>query len=144
MAPIKRSRVQSARVLPQTIFELPQWKSVSSDARTMWIMILCGRHSSRVPGLALASVPQLADEMDWDDERTLAALTELAGCEAIVADIRASTIYCPHIIRGLPDWALSVDPEWVVSWMRPVPESELRTRIAKDLAKFFGLKPKDY
>jgi hypothetical protein len=94
--------------------------------------------------MALASIFQLADEIGWDDERLAAAAKELVEHQAIVADLRAGIAYCPHVIHELPSWALAVEPDWIVGWMRPVPRGEVRDRIEKDLAKVFGLKAGSY
>jgi hypothetical protein len=103
------------------------------SAQTLWIFLLCGRHTTSVPGLWNAGEAQLAEALGWrlrDFRRCWAELEDKGMAEA---DWEAGVVWVPNVIKyNLPD-----NPNVVRGWklnLDVLSECELKRSSCKILA----------
>lgn len=95
------------------------------SARYLWIYLLAGPHTNKIPGLFTAGEAQLAEALEWPLKGFRERYRELFREGLIEADWRARLVFIPNAIKhNSPD-----NPNVVKSWKREwedLPECELK------------------
>ena len=92
------------RTIYCTTWDKPAFTQLSTDAQLVWLFIVTGPHTDRIPGLyslgAGAMADRLADKGEpWEGSRIQAALEEMMSLGLIAVHRRPNVIYMPGLLN---------------------------------------------
>jgi len=108
-------------------------------AQTLWLYLLSGPYTTRVPGVVFGGRAAMAEALGWPQEAFDRCFAEIEGKGMAVADWRARVIYLPKSFKQSANQPQS--PSVCVYWRKVIndlPECELVSRIDRDLRKMLG------
>lgn len=121
------------------------WKSADflalsgpkANARSLFLFLLCGTHTTAIPGVLVAGPAAIAEELDWPLAATKKCLAEITSRGMAVTDPTTRLVYLPG---GLPH-NRPANPNAVRAWRDEwamVPPCPLRDRIEGDFRTFLA------
>lgn len=121
------------------------WKSADflalsgpkANARSLFLFLLCGTHTTAIPGVLVAGPAAIAEELDWPLAATKKCLAEITSRGMAVTDPTTRLVYLPG---GLPH-NRPANPNAVRAWRDEwamVPPCPLRDRIEADFRTFLA------
>ena len=105
------------------------------NAQTLMIYLLCGPHTSVLPGLFVSGQAALAEALEWPVAEFRRCFAELADAGIAKADWSARVVWLPKAARHNPP----DNPNVVKSWQKAldiIPECELKREAACALEAF--------
>jgi len=101
----------------------------------LWVYLLTGPHTTRLPGIFIAGEAGLAEALRWPLEGFREAFREVLSKGLVEVDPEARLMYLPNAIKHNPPES----PNVVDSWSKEIellPECELRDRWAASVRAF--------
>lgn len=104
------------------------------NAQTLWLFLLCGDYTKRIPGVIDGGRAAMAETLDWDLVDFDRCFGELAQAKMAIADWKNQLVYLPNAFKQPEHRPTSTNV--VVMWRREMtslPECDLRLQIEHDL-----------
>jgi hypothetical protein len=111
--------------------------------QALWLYLLTGRRTTKIPGVIIARPAVLADDLRWDAKAFAKAFAEVLSEGLAKADTKAGLIWLPRALRHRDGTARkSTKPTnpnrikgWAKGWDR-VPDCELKVEVWRELKAF--------
>lgn len=108
--------------------------SPPANAQTLWMYLLSGPYTTRVPGVLFGGRAAMAEALHWSQQDFDNCFAEIESKGMAVADWRARIVYLPKAFAQPTNWPHS--PSVCVTWRKVIndlPECDLVRRIDHDL-----------
>ncbi|AJW47572.1 MULTISPECIES: hypothetical protein [Ralstonia] len=112
-----------------------RFTGLSRDAQLLWVFMLTGPHTSKIPGLFRLGKSTAAEEMRMELDEFVQTWSEIESAGMARADWAARMVFIPRAVVYNPPESPSV----VISWgraFRDIPECDLRNVARTHLAHF--------
>ena len=120
------------RNVDQRVWGDRKFRSLSANARLLWLYLLTGPHVGPVPGLSCVGRAGLAEALGWDLSAFDACFSEIASKGMAESDWDARVVWLPNAVKhNEPD-----SENNVAGWQRyleTLPDSELTERATRTI-----------
>lgn len=110
----------------------PRFRSLSDDAKLLYLYLLLGPETSPIPGVVVVGREALAELCGWSSKRLGAAFAELERARMARADWEERLVWFPEALRHRPPDNRNQVVGWRDYWVA-VPECPLRSAIYAEL-----------
>lgn len=135
MADRKLERDHLYRTVSVRVWRDKRFRALSDRAQIVFLRLLTGPETTRVPGLVEAGRLQLAEALWWEPEDFDAAWGEIEHAELAVCDWRSQLVYLPRALKHRPIYGTD-QATGVVRALADVADSPLLSRVAEDLRAY--------
>ena len=107
------------------------------NAQTLWVYLLSGPHTCRLPGLSNVGRAELAEALGWPQEAFDKAFQELTDRGMVKADWKARVVFIPNALKYNAPNSTNALGGWHKDWLQ-IPECELRSEFVTVLDGVVG------
>lgn len=105
-----------------------------ANAQTLWLYLLCGTYTTRIPGVVYGGRAAMAEALCWPQEDFDRCFAEIESAGMALADWQSRLVYLPNAFSQQPNQPHS--PSVCATWrkvMNDLPDCELLYRVDNDL-----------
>lgn len=131
----KKNRYRKVEVRTWADEKFRELSPMLASGQSLWLFLMTGPHTSRIPGLFRAGRAGMAEELNWEQEDFDKAFQEVFSKGMAKADFKARLVWLPNALKhNKPE-----SPNVVVSWrseLDVLPECDLKREAAAYIRAF--------
>ncbi len=105
------------------------------NAQSLWLYLITGPHTHRVPGLLPVGMSTLAEGLGWSRDDFQRVFDEIAAQGMAIADWSAPLVWLPNAVVHNPPQSPNVVRAWAADLVE-IPECALKQRAGRRIYAF--------